>query len=203
MRQRPGARTRQAMQAIVMAGAPDRVVATIGGYFAVSASVCLSVAGPGLDDEAMLRQAAQLEQVARDLAADVSLAMIGVEPWLGRVLGLFPAATIEQGADRAQPTVVYHLCDELLFDAYPYQVLGPGHLRRLGTAPAGSALLAGGRIQYAAGDLRRWLPDSHDRDAALATARRALEPCLVTDVVAGDLFHARWPRRPASTDGQS
>jgi len=29
------------------------------------------------------------------------------------------------------------LCDEVVFDAFPYQILGPGHLRRLGGSPLG------------------------------------------------------------------
>jgi hypothetical protein len=150
------ARARKAMTALVMAGRPDRIVVAVGGYFAISASVCLSVAGPALDDESLIERAARLEQIARDLAAEVSHAVIDVEPSLGLVLGLYPAATIWRNSDGAQPTLVYHLCDELLFDAYPFQVLGPGHL----------------------------------------------QPCLLTNSAASDLFHARWPGPSASANGQ-
>jgi hypothetical protein len=188
------ARARQATQAFVIAGRPDRVLATIGGYFAVSASVCLSVAGRGLDEASLLARIAQLGRTGRDLAPELSLAMVSVEQSLGRVLGTFPAATIWQDSDGAQPSVVYHLCDELLFDAYPSQVLGPGHLRRLGRPPAGAVPLGAGRFEYAAGDARHWLPGRPQRDSELAAARRALAPCLVTNAVASELFHARWPR---------
>src|SRR5437660_1163262 len=120
-----------------------------------------------------LRRLGWRHQFARCRSEEVSLAMLSVDRWLGPALGMLPQTTIWQDGDGAQSGSVYHLCDELLFDAYPYQIIGPGHLRRLGGSPPGSAGLPGGRMEYAAGDLRDWLPSSPRRDAALAAARRA------------------------------
>jgi hypothetical protein len=47
----------------------------------------------------------------------VSLAVLTVEPWLGRALGMFPPTPMSRDAPGAQPSAVYHLCDELVFDA--------------------------------------------------------------------------------------
>jgi hypothetical protein len=196
------ARSRFAMQALVLAGEPSRMVAAIGGYFAASAAVCLSVAGPALDDGSLLEKAERLKQIARDLASQLSLAVLTVEPWLGRALGLFPPTPMSRDVPLAQPSAVYHLCDELVFDAYAWQILGPGHLRRLGQSPPGAVSLPAGRAEFAAGDLRDWLPGSERRDPALVAARQSLAPCLVTDRAAQDLFRSRWPVRPAGDGDQ-
>jgi hypothetical protein len=188
------ARVRRAIQALVLAGDAGEVVGTLGGYFAVSAALCLSLAGPALDSTGLVEGASRLRRLAAELAPEVSLAILTTGPWLGPVLGLFPPTTIAQEAGGAPPEAVYHHCDELLFDAYPSQVLGPGHLRRLGGAPPGSSPLAGGRAEYVAGDLRDWLPGSATREIALEAARAVLRPCLVPTPEAQELFLARWGR---------
>jgi hypothetical protein len=186
------ARRRQAMDALVLAGRHDGVLASFGAYFAISASVCLSIAGPALDEAALLDRIARLERIATERSAEVSLAMLTTHPHLAAVLNVWPPTTLSrQVPGGARRESVYHVCDELLFDACPYQVLGPGHLGRLGGPPPGGVPLPGGRVGFAAGDPSAWLPDSPDRDRALADARRTLAPCLVTNRAAQELFIAR------------
>lgn len=82
----------------------------------------------------------------------------------------------------AQPALVEDLCDELLFDAYPWQVLGPGHLARLDESLEGATPLAGGRMELAIGEVSEWLSlDPEHRTTVQEKARRLLAPCLISD----------------------
>ena len=56
------------------------------------------------------------------------------------------------------------LLDEIVLDAYPFQVLCPGHVRRLGAVPNGAVVLEFGRIALSIGDPADWLlrPDVED-----------------------------------------
>ena len=53
-------------------------------------------------------------------------------------------------------------------------LLGPGHLRRLGGAPAGAEPLDAGRVEVVIGDARSWLPTLREQ------GRTVLVPCLVS-----------------------
>lgn len=81
-------------------------------------------------------------------------------------------------------------CDEAVFDGFPYQVLGPGHLQRLGGPPPGARPIAAGRVEISAGDLTSWMDESTSGGpAGMGTAapqlrravRSALRPCLELD----------------------
>jgi hypothetical protein len=97
-----------------------------------------------------------------------------------------------------------HLCDEIVLDAFPYQVLGPGHMARLGDPPAGARALSEGRVELTVGDPASWLIDpsaetygQHDlsslrRDPQVQhQARRLLGPCLVRQNEFWDLYRSR------------
>jgi hypothetical protein len=73
---------------------------------------------------------------------------------------------------------VNDVCDAVCVEAFPYQVLSPGHLARLGGTPAGARPLAAGRVELALGDPYAWLPGSPLRAGAVASAREVLAPCL-------------------------
>lgn len=87
-----------------------------------------------------------------------------------------------------------------MIDAFPYQILGPGHLERLGSLPPGARALPAGRFELSIGASSDWLvdPDAHRRfeyasmifgDVAShrnnprvqQRARDLLAPCLIKD----------------------
>ena len=94
-----------------------------------------------------------------------------------------------------------------------YQVLGPGHLRRLGDLPAGIRSLDGGRAELGSATPRRGclIRGSRRRKPPRLSARAArrrdpgieslgrmlLSDCLLTSDVALDLVRARYNRRTA------
>jgi len=82
-----------------------------------------------------------------------------------------------QGSQRSWYSV-NDVCDAVCVEAFPYQVLSPGHLARLGATPAGARPLAAGRVELALGDPYAWLPGSPLREGAVASAREVLAPCL-------------------------
>ncbi len=69
---------------------------------------------------------------------------------------------------------VEKVCDELVFDGFHYQVLGPGHLERLGGIPKGGTPLPGGRAELEVGRPHEWLPLTQ------AQGRKVLAACLIT-----------------------
>jgi hypothetical protein len=102
---------------------------------------------------------------------------------------------------------VDEFCDEIVLDAFPYQVLGPGHLARLGGVPAGARAVAAGRVELAVGEPASWLIDpSVDtygrrdfsdlrRDPQVQhQARDLLGPCLVRRDDFWALYRARIAR---------
>lgn len=76
--------------------------------------------------------------------------------------------------------------DVLVFDGFPWQMLGPGHIARLGAPPNGSMPLDGGRVELAIGDPHEWLAET-TKDQARHRARELLAPCLLNDDEAADL----------------
>ncbi|HVL99535.1 MAG TPA: hypothetical protein VM324_09625, partial [Egibacteraceae bacterium] len=95
------------------------------------------------------------------------------------------------------------LLDEVVLDAFWWQLLGPGHLRRLGGPPPGARPLAAGRVELAVGDPADWLfaqpPEGPWHNFAkwrrdpwvYARARDLLQPCLLTSNQAARLDQAR------------
>jgi hypothetical protein len=92
----------------------------------------------------------------------------------------------------AHPSVVVQACDELVFDAYPFQVLGPGHARHLGGLPRGAAPLPADRFELDIGRLEDWLPGSAELEALRACGRAALAPCLLSPEAVAKLSEERW-----------
>jgi len=185
----------------ILAGGPDRVQAAIGGFFGISPALSLSVAGAPWRGDALLRAAVDLRQLARRLAPQVLLAILSLEEWLGATMGIRPPANIWQQGDGPQPSAMYMLCDQLLFDASPYQVLWPGNLRRLGGPPEGAVPLPGGRVEYAAGELREWDPRGSTRPAVRARAPRCAGAVLASRRQAFALRQARRGRAQGLGDG--
>ena len=89
-----------------------------------------------------------------------------------------------QGGEHAE--ILEPLYDEFVPDGYHWQILGPGHVRRLGRVPAGAANLPDDRIELTLGEPVDWLNETR------AAGRGLLAPCLFTDSYASTLRTARW-----------
>lgn len=132
----------------------------------------LLAAGGLSDDRARLGAFDDLVSVANDLAAETQYAGLDLED-AGQ-----PAPSYPRRRNAAPLELINDLLDEVILDAYPYQVLGSGHLARLERAgsprPLPSVPLAGGRFGVQVGDPQDWLR-AGDRmgDEAEPSSRRA------------------------------
>src|SRR2546426_47163 len=79
--------------------------------------------------------------LAVQLAPSLGLAYLGLEPDLSQQLAAFPWAE-----DGTSMHLVRDMLDVVLFDVYPFQIIGPGHIERLGGVPNGAQSLTGGRF---------------------------------------------------------
>ncbi len=116
------------------------------------------------------------------------------------------------GARAASP--VDELCESIAFDAFPYQILGQGHLERLGAVPSGADVLPDGKVELRIGEPTEWLLDPwvlqrrgrgeppptpwqalgerRRNPEVQAEGRRLLAPCLVTQAEAEQLIRKRY-----------
>lgn len=142
--------------------------------------LALAAGGPAVDSSGLLARFSLLKDVARELAAEVSYACIDFEATFeGLALGLSPEGWQRNGG-AAPNDVARDLLDERLPDAYPYQVLGPGHLGRLTLSELPSDRLGDGRVEASFDEARLWLPHAPEREEVQAEAWEVLRPCLVT-----------------------
>jgi len=86
-----------------------------------------------------------------------------------------------QRAGEAPYLRVNQLCDEVVLDGYWYQILGPGHLARLGGPPPGSRPLAEGRVELIVGEPEDWANGGPERARLRDRARKLFGPCLLSD----------------------
>ena len=151
--------------------------------WAVNASINVAwgFGGPHAGDEEMVAMAESFTEVARRLAPEVAQAYVAMEDRMASVTG-FRHGTDWYGLGGEDPISVESFSDQLCFEAFPYQVLSPGHLERLrANAAAGPLLrpLEGGRAELAVGELGGWLPASPDRRRLRDEGRALLAPCLL------------------------
>jgi hypothetical protein len=183
-------RRERLMQVTVKAGPADSRSGVISGHFGWG-SLVLAVAGAGLREDGLVGVAARLEDVARRLAAEVGLAWVGLELELGVAMTAFPFRD-----DGRSLQVVSDLLDIVVFDAYPFQILGPGHMGRLRNTPEGAIPLIGGRFELALGELHEWIPSQPGAHLQRAEGRRILAACLpatseLSGVSSADNGHVR------------
>ena len=182
------AHRRKYKQCHLVSGRLDGRVRAVNAAFSKgSANIAIATGGPATSRDEMVEAAEELIAVARRVASTAAYAYLTMLPTFGRFWEPIPT-TSEWSEVTARPerdaladaptelvakyakeycggvprgartTLVSLLCDEFIFDAHPYQVLGPGHMRRLGQTPPGSRDLGGGRMELQLGDLRSWLP---------------------------------------------
>lgn len=163
---------------------PLRAAAVCSGPF--QTHLALGAGGPGSSsDIPIIFQA--FTSLARRMTEGLSYGFVDVAPTFLRFTG---------ASHPLEP-----FCDEAVFDGFPYQVLGPGHLDRLGGPPPGSRALADGRVELAAGQMSAWIAESASgRPARIGGSgaalrdpvRQLLRPCLELD---GRLLRQeRWDR---------
>ena len=162
----------------------------------LNVNLVLAFGGPQSSDDELVAMAEEFIVIARRLAPELGLAFIDIAERFG------PFSTLRHGTSwyssgGEDPTFVEWVCDQLCFDGFPYQVLGPGHLARLAAAgPEGSPPrqlrpLEAGRAELAVGELRSWLPWNPERPRVLEEARRLLAPCLLRRSQSGPLLDER------------
>ncbi len=180
-----------------------------GCFFGIQPSVELAAGGSGATDEELPAIVAELSAVAEHLAPQLAYAFISIESSFDVFSSSHSEWSLEQ--DGADPFFMEQVCDEYVFDAYHLQVLGPGHLNRLGRTPPGARQLDEGRVELAIGDasdwvLDPWLPGDYPEVPSMSgasgrrrnqqikqTGRRLLEPCLLKTDDAFRLLKARDP----------
>ncbi len=199
-------RTARPVSAVTVAGdLRARLRGASAKFYAHVPSLVLAAGGPDAGDDELVAAMAALVEVARSLARGVGYAYVSVDATVGPS-GRASAVTAWGDEGGEHPESIELLCDEFVFDAFPYQVLGAGHLRRLGGLPPGARPLDNGRVELAVGEPRRWLLDdsgyhslawrritSHRRDPSLQeVGRQLLAPCLPRKGEASPVLQARW-----------
>lgn len=128
--------------------------------------------GPKVGDDELVSMAEDLADLARRFAPAVAQAFVTIDDIPSIASGY---NTVPGGA----PEVVERTCDEFVFDGFAWQILGPGHVARLGSLPPGARPLDGGRVEVAFGTWQDWLPTEPERRAAVQQqARSVLSPLL-------------------------
>ncbi|HVE47102.1 MAG TPA: hypothetical protein VNA57_10210 [Acidimicrobiales bacterium] len=154
-------RRRRASRCHVMAGDPQtRVRSTGANFYSEAPNVIVGAGGPSTTDAELVELVEQLKDLARPFAADLGLAFISIHATCSGLLGgPDPMTEWDTWLGGEQSGSITPLCDEFVFDAYPWQILGPGHLARLGGRLPGARPLAGGRVELAIGDPLAWIVD--------------------------------------------
>lgn len=127
-------------------------------------NMVLGFGGPATTDDDLVEAVAELSDVARGLAPTLAYGVVSIERDLGPV---YSSSHPSEWNRFGGPQVGFwtdFLIDEIVLDAYPFQVLCPGHVRRMGSVPNNAEILEFGRIALSIGDPADWLlrPDVED-----------------------------------------
>lgn len=197
---------------IICAGDPASSIRGIGVDFARTdrLELALVAGGPRTSDDGLLRIAGELQLIARRLAPTMAYAFVSIEPTFAQLMSLGHSTEWHEQMGGASPSITQWVCDEMVVDAFPYQVLGSMHVERLGGPPADAAVVADGRWELAIGTPRDWsLVDDIDsgslgvspaqsrRDPTVQTrARELLRACLLSSDDALALMSERLTAHP-------
>lgn len=193
-------RSRRAGSALLMAGDMASRLRAADTSFAWHQTLTLGGGGAQTSDEDLVAVAESLVELARRLAPSVSYAHIDIQQSfhaMSRSYMVVDRLRPPQYPDfdtAATPDQVQLLSADLVQDGFGYQILGPGHLGRLGdrlSRPPEDVRvreLERDRIEVTVGEIEWWLPDHPQRSHAQAIARRLLAPCLHTSSEARALY---------------
>ncbi len=168
-------------------GIPKGKCAVSIGVFRFEPAIVFACGGPAATDDDLIAAAEGLVALARECAEEASWGFISFESAFHGLTALQHPEDPKRWPKSANRRFAVRLCDELVADAYPYQILGPGHLERLsheGVSLTSAADLGGGKVELAVGSFSNWLLDSPARPAVQDEARSLLSPCMVSDEVA-------------------
>lgn len=163
--------------------------------------LALAAGGPGVDTAGLLARFELLRDVGRELAAGVAYACLDIEATFeGLGLGLPVDGWRARGG--ASPNRVAAVAADIAVpDAFPWQILGPGHVARFveqGEEPPPHDALGDGRLEVGLGDPADWLPRSAARLDAQDDALAWLAPLLLDeDELAAVEAGRPTPQRPA------
>lgn len=162
--------------------------------------LALAAGGPGVDNAGLVNRFHLLQEAARELAADVAYGCIDFEPsFEGLPLGFSPDGWQSQGG-AAPNTVARDLLTDHVPDAFPYQVLGPEHVQRLGETGVAYEGLSDGRVEISIEEPTSWFPEVIERDDAQAFGWQLLSRCLVREEDVDALIADRAGRRDVDLD---
>ncbi len=181
----------------VVNGNVEERLRTASITFGKAPHVALAAGGPACDSHALLARFELLSEVAREYAGGVSYACLDIETTFDGIgLGLPNTGWRDQGG--ASPNLVAgRLSDVLVPDAYPYQILGKGHLARLGFDtldegdPPFGEVVADGKVELLIADPMDWLPIYDNRQEVLEQGWELLAPLLANDQQVADLLGDR------------
>lgn len=161
-------------------------------------SLTLAGGGPDCTDDELLAIFATFTDLARRLAPSLAYGFVNIA-------SRFQVVSFDF---REMWDPLHLICDDYVFDAFPFQILSPGHLERLGEVPPSAQPLNGGRVELSLGTPEEWLDDFNEQEAAdergprervaKVVGRRWLAPCLSTRREAESSVAAR--RQPLEPD---
>lgn len=192
----------------LVSGDLDLRIRAANCVFTIPPTLALGAGGHAANEADLLAAFGELTDVARRLAPQIAYASVSIEPTFSSFRGAYQGSEWYANGGEA-PESIDFLLDTVVPDAYPYQILGPGHLERLGARPPGTEPLAANRVELAVGDPASWLIDrelaagtrpgydfelsARRRDPTIpSTARTMLQPCLLKAGEAYPLYLARY-----------
>lgn len=158
--------------------------------------VTIAAGGPDVSDGEMLAIVDSFRKLARGLADTVAYSFVTTwgsfdrfaanldTPWWIKPYATWPADEDVRASAALGRAVgsISTICDEVVMDGFPFQVLGPGHLQRLtrgGSVPSDLRPLPGGRMELTVGQPASWLPHSPELPGVQEQARKILTPCIL------------------------
>jgi hypothetical protein len=164
--------------------------------------LALAAGGPGCDIDALIARFELLCELARDEREGVAYACVDLEDTFEHVGSGLSAAGWRAHGGASPNAVVGQVGDVAVPDAFPYQVLGPGHRARLASLgrPALGHPLDGDRAELELGDPADWLPLYETRSESLERGWKELAGLLLTDGELAALVADR-PSHDAAANG--
>ena len=177
----------------IVNGNVDERLRTASITFGKAPHVALAAGGPACDSHALLARFDLLAEVAREYAGGVSYACLDIETTFDGIgLGLANTGWRDQGG--ASPNLVAgRLSDVLVPDAYPYQILGKGHLARLGRHDERRSARRSSTARWRCSSASRptGCPSTTTAAEVLEQGWELLAPLLATDQQVADLLGDR------------
>lgn len=167
--------------------------AAVMRHWRTAAEMILAGGGADADIAALAKELCDL--VDR-LAPEVANAYVSIEPTFASVVTddqLSDESVFSDDGSYRPRFMVNEACDEVVLDVYHHQVLGPGHLARLGDPPAGSKALAAGRVSLTLGSASDWEPETYPRAALRNRGRAMLRPLMLDQNQMKDLIERPSP----------